>query len=789
MFALGMSGFKGYEKPMRAGRDLRSAVMAFALSVCVAVVLAGALLLASPTGAEAAVVSVIEVRGNDRVDTETIRGNITIVPGQSFDNADIDESIKRLFATDLFSDVRITQQGNRLVVTVDENLIVNQVVFNGNRRLKDNQLEVVIQTEPLGPYNETTVEYDAQAIRDAYDRVGRGDATVTTQIVNLSGGRVNVAFDITEGDRTKIQAVNFVGNRAYSDGRLADVVNTKRSGPLSFLSRRDVYDPDRLRADEELLRRFYYNHGYADFRIISSTADIDPTTGDYIITITMDEGQRYTFGEIRLDSTVAQLSTDRLQRLVETRQGAVYSAAKVEDTIVALSEAAAAEGYPFAQITPRGNRDFVNGTISVTYLIDQGQRAYIERIEIIGNTRTADYVIRREFDISEGDAFNQVMLRRAKRRLEALRFFEAVNISTQPGSEPDRVIVVVNVRDRPTGEFAIGAGYSTGASGATATLSVTERNFLGRGQFIKVAIGGGINTRDYSFSFTEPYFLGYRLAAGFDVFRTENTSQDNYDIERTGFTLRVTAPITEAFSTTLAYNYSTEEYNPTDNVTRSRPIQDAVDNSPWIKSSVSLSGQYDTLDNRILPREGVFARMTGEFAGLGGDAQFFKTTGRASYYRPISEYGDIIGLVTVGAGHVFPTSGDLRVFDQLFIGQETIRGFESQGIGPRDLNNDALGGTTYFNATAEVGFPMPIVPRDFGLRGAVFADAATLYGSDLDLDGTVVNGIDMEWRASVGASVIWASPFGPLRLDFGFPVVKESFDQTQVFRFGTSGRF
>jgi len=763
--------------------------MAFALSVCVAVVLAGALLLASPTGAEAAVVSVIEVRGNDRVDTETIRGNITIVPGQSFDNADIDESIKRLFATDLFSDVRITQQGNRLVVTVDENLIVNQVVFNGNRRLKDNQLEVVIQTEPLGPYNETTVEYDAQAIRDAYDRVGRGDATVTTQIVNLSGGRVNVAFDITEGDRTKIQAVNFVGNRAYSDGRLADVVNTKRSGPLSFLSRRDVYDPDRLRADEELLRRFYYNHGYADFRIISSTADIDPTTGDYIITITMDEGQRYTFGEIRLDSTVAQLSTDRLQRLVETRQGAVYSAAKVEDTIVALSEAAAAEGYPFAQITPRGNRDFVNGTISVTYLIDQGQRAYIERIEIIGNTRTADYVIRREFDISEGDAFNQVMLRRAKRRLEALRFFEAVNISTQPGSEPDRVIVVVNVRDRPTGEFAIGAGYSTGASGATATLSVTERNFLGRGQFIKVAIGGGINTRDYSFSFTEPYFLGYRLAAGFDVFRTENTSQDNYDIERTGFTLRVTAPITEAFSTTLAYNYSTEEYNPTDNVTRSRPIQDAVDNSPWIKSSVSLSGQYDTLDNRILPREGVFARMTGEFAGLGGDAQFFKTTGRASYYRPISEYGDIIGLVTVGAGHVFPTSGDLRVFDQLFIGQETIRGFESQGIGPRDLNNDALGGTTYFNATAEVGFPMPIVPRDFGLRGAVFADAATLYGSDLDLDGTVVNGIDMEWRASVGASVIWASPFGPLRLDFGFPVVKESFDQTQVFRFGTSGRF
>ena len=775
---------------MKAGSSLRSALLAFALSVCWAASASTIVYLVSSVQAQAAVVSVIEVRGNERVDADTIRGNITIVPGQSFDNSDIDESIKRLFATDLFSDVRITQQGNRLVVTVDENLIVNQVVFNGNRRLKDDQLEAVIQTEPLGPYNETTVEFDAQAIRDAYDRVGRGDATVTTQVVNLSGGRVNVAFDITEGDRTRIQAVNFVGNRAYSDGRLADIINTKRSGPLSFLSRRDVYDPDRLRTDEELLRRFYYNHGYADFRIISSTADIDPTTGDYIITITIDEGQRYTFGEITLDSTVPQLSSERLQRLVETRQGAIYSAEKVEDTIVALSEAAAAQGYPFARVTPRGNRDFVNGTISVTYLIDQGQRAYIERIEIIGNTRTADYVIRREFDISEGDAFNQVMLRRARRRLEALRFFEAVNISTQPGSQPDRVIVIVNVRDRPTGEFAIGAGYSTGTSGATATLAVTERNFLGRGQFIKFAVGAGINTRDYSFSFTEPYFLGYRLAAGFDIFRTENTSQDHYDIETTGVVLRVTAPITENFNTTLAYNYSTEEYKQTDDdVTLSLPIQDAVDNSPWVKSSVSLSGEYDTLDNRIIPREGVFARMTGEFAGLGGDAEFFKATGRASYYRPIYDYGDIIGLISVGAGHVFPTSGDLRVFDQLFIGQETIRGFESQGIGPRDLNSDALGGTTYFNATAEVGFPFPIVPRDFGLRGAFFADAATLYGSDLDLTGTVVNGLDMEWRASIGASVIWASPFGPLRLDFGFPVVKESFDQTQVLRFGTSTRF
>ncbi len=774
---------------MKAGRDLRGAISALALSVCLAASATGGALIASTVAAQAAVVDVIEVRGNQRVDAGTIRGNITIVPGQNFNNEDIDESIKRLFATELFSDVRITRQGRRLVVVVDENLVVNQIVFNGNKKLKDKQLEAIVQTRALGPYNETTVEYDVQAIVDAYDRIGRGDATVTTQVVNLSGGRVNVAFEISEGDRTKIDQINFVGNNAYSDGRLADVINTKRSGFLSFLSRKDVYDPDKLRADEELLRRFYYNHGYADFRVISSTADIDPASGNYVITITIDEGQRYTFGDISVDSTVENLDVERLQRLVETRQGQVYSAEKVEDTIIALSEAAATDGYPFAQITPRGNRDFVNGTISVTYLIDQGQRAYIERIEIRGNTRTADYVIRREFDLSEGDAFNQVMIRRAKRRLEALRFFKAVNITTQPGSEPDRVVVIVNVQDQTTGEFAIGAGYSTGSEGATATASITERNFLGRGQFIKLSVGGGVNTRDYSFSFTEPYFLGYRLAAGFDVFRTKNTSQTNYDIETTGVTFRVTAPITDNLSTTLAYNYSTEDYVRNSTAVLSFPIQDAIDNSPWIKSSVSNTIVYDTLDSRITPREGIFARITSEFAGLGGDANFYKTTGTASYYHTLSDYGDIVGLLSVGAGHVLPTSGDLRVFDQLFIGQETIRGFESQGIGPRDTNGDALGGTTYFNATAEIGFPMPVVPRDFGLRGAFFADAATLYGSDLNLNGTVVNGLNMEWRASVGGSIIWTSPFGPLRLDIGIPVIKESFDKTQTFRFGTTGRF
>ena len=775
-------------KPMKADSRILCAVYAAAIMAMI-VSSAGVAFFGSTTSALAAVVSSIEVRGNERVDAETVRGNLTIKPGQNFNNSDIDESVKRLFATGLFSDVRINQRGSTLVVTVDENLIINQIIFNGNRKIKDKQLEALIQSRPLGPYDEITIEYDADAIRDAYDRIGRSDATVTTQVVNLEGGRVNVAFEVSEGDRTKITQINFVGNNAYSDGRLADVITTKRSGLLSFLSRKDVYDPDKLRADEELLRRFYYNRGYADFRLISSTADLDESTNSYVVTITIDEGERYNFGDIEVDSTVEGIDADSVRRHLASRTGQVYSAEKVEDSIIAISEDAAGRGYPFAQVTPRGNRDFANRTISVTYLIDQGQRAYIERIEIRGNTRTSDYVIRREFDISEGDAFNQVLVRRAKRRLEALGYFQSVNITTSPGSEPDRVVLIVDVRDQSTGEFSIGAGYSTGTTGATAEVGITERNFLGRGQFIKIAVGGGADTRSYTFSFTEPYFLGYRLAAGFDIARTEDTSQNNYDIETTSATFRIAAPITDNTRFILAYTYSSEEYDPTDNANFSNPIQDAINNSPWIKSSVSGTLVYDTLDDRQLPREGIRARVTTEYAGVGGDAEFIRVFGKASYYHLLSDYGDIVGTLSGGAGYVTSTTGQLRVFDQFFIGGETIRGFDSQGIGPRDTNGDALGGTTFFNATAEIGFPLPILPRDFGLRGAVFADAATLYGDDLDLTGTPVNGLDMQWRASVGGSLIWASPFGPLRVDFGVPVIKEDFDEEQVFRFGTTGQF
>jgi outer membrane protein insertion porin family len=796
---------------MKAVTKLLSAASAVAVSAALAVPGAAVLQFASVSMAEAAVVSSIDVRGNQRVDAETIRNYLSISPGRSFSNADIDEAVKRLFGTGLFSDVRINQVGSTLVVQVSEYQVVNQVLFQGNKKIKDAQLAGTVQLKPRGTFSPASLDTDAEAIRAAYQRIGRNDATVTPKTIDLGDNRVNVVFEINEGDRTKIASINFTGNNAFSDRRLSDVIATKRSTILSFLLRDDIYDEERLRADEEALRRFYYNRGYADFQVVSAFGELNETTNEYTVSITVDEGERYTFGDVSVESSIAGIDGESLRSLAETRPGSVYSAKDVEDSIIAITEHVAGRGYAFAQVTPRGDRNFENRTIGVVYTVDQGPRTYVERIEIRGNTRTRDYVIRREFDVSEGDAFNQVLIQRAKRRLEALNYFERVEIATAPGSEPDQVVLVVDVVEKSTGEFSIGAGYTTGGStpGPSIEGAITERNFLGRGQFIRLSAGGGKDSRDFMLSFTEPYFLGRRIAAGFDVFR-QTRRYDDYESELTGATVRFGLPITENISTQLAYNFTQEEYEfrescddpdvpgiPDPDCDVSEAIIDGVENSPWNKSSVSGGLVYNTIDDMKNPHAGIYANFTTEVAGLGGDAEYVKLTGRGSYYHTLSEEMDIVGLVSAGGGHItgFGSESDLRIFDHFKSNDRMIRGFEYDGIGPYDAEtDDHLGGTTYFNASVEAQFPVPVVPESFGLRGAVFADAATLYGNDIDRtasDGSPINvtGTGMEWRASVGAGLIWASPFGPLRIDYAVPVVKEENDEEQNFNFGISTRF
>ncbi|PBC09007.1 outer membrane protein assembly factor BamA [Mesorhizobium sp. WSM3859] len=787
---------------MKAASKFLSAASAAALSAALVVPGALAVQFAATSVAEAAVISRVEVSGNQRVDAETIRNYISIKPGKPFSSSDIDEAVKALFGTGLFSDVQINQVGSSLVVKVSEYKVVNQVLFQGNKKIKDNALQMGIQLKPRATFSQQTLDADVEAVKAAYKRIGRDDAAVTTQIMDLGDNRVNVVFNINEGGRTQIAAINFVGNHAYSSRRLSDIINTKRSSWLSFVLRDDVYDEDKLRADQELLRRFYYNHGYADFQVVSAVGELDDATNKYTVTITVQEGDRYTFGDVSVESTIPEVDSKALESAVETHKGDVYNAKDVEDSIVALTEKVAGSGYAFAQVTPRGDRNFENHTISVVYTIDQGTKAYIERIEIRGNDRTRDYVIRREFDVSEGDAFNQVLIQRAKKRLESLDYFQSVDISTVPGSAPDQVVLVVTVVEKSTGEFSIGAGYSTGGDtpGPSVEGSVTERNFLGRGQYIKLSAGGGRHSRDYAVSFTEPYFLGRRIAAGFDIYKSTR-EYDHYDTDTTGATVRFGLPITDSISTQLAYNISQEKYSLEDNCTTngiydptkctiSQAVRDGVAESPWLKSSVGLGLVYNTIDDMKNPHEGLYVTGTTEFAGLGGDAKWVKVTGRASVYQTLSEQLDLVGLVSGGAGYIAGYgNGDLRIFDLFQSNDRMIRGFEYGGIGPvaGDGSGDHLGGTTYFNASAEAQFPLPVIPESFGLRGAVFADAATLYGNKLE--GVDPDSVGSKLRASVGVGLMWASPFGPIRIDYAIPVKKESTDDVQEFNFGIATRF
>ena len=784
---------------MKAAPRFLSTVSLCALSIVP--VAGGATLaqLAAVSVAEAAVVNSISVRGNTRVSEAAIADLVGFEPGKNYSGGDVNDAVRALFRSGLFSNVSVVTSGSTLVVTVEEFATVNQVVFQGNRRLNDARLRDIVQLAPRSRFDQAMLDADVDAIAEAYSRTGRADVSVNASVVDLGDNRVNVVFQVVEGDRTRIRQISFVGNSAFSDRRLQGVLTTKQSNPLSWLTRNDVYDDQRLAADEERLRQFYFNRGYADFRIISSSADVDPASGDIIINIEVDEGARYTFGNIDIDSTVTGVDPSELSGTINTRSGRVYSAEDVEDTLVDMSERLAGAGFPFAEVTPVGNRDFENRTIDVTYIVDQGVRAFIERIEIVGNTRTRDYVIRREFDLAEGDAFNQILIRRAQRRLEALDFFESVRVTTRPGSSPDRVIVVVDVRDKSTGEFGLGVGYTAGGDneGVNAEISISERNFLGRGQAIRLSVGGGLESRNYNVSFTEPYFLGYRVSATVQAFRNER-SFDNYDRVSTGGSVSFGLPLTDDLSANIGYNYVHEDYSPTDfcappNLASAACVDSVpsfvlprlVSGDPRVRSSVNYGLLYNTIENRTDPRDGLFIRLNQEVAGLGGDARFIRTTADAAYYQTLSEELELVGLLRGGAGHISGLGTSVEGFDNFQIGPRRIRGFAFNGIGPRDANGSFIGGTSFLNATAEVQFPLPALPRDLGLKGALFTDAATLFGSDV----AGAQNTDMAWRASAGFSLIWQSPFAPLRLDYAFPFLKEDFDDEQRFNFSVSTAF
>ena len=799
----------------------------------------------------------IVVEGNRRVDSETVRSYVT-----GSGSGSLEEARRSLLASGMFSDVRIARRGAQIVVSVRENNTINRVVFEGSSKVPREVLEGEVQAKARGPFTQAMLEADAARIREIYQRTGRGFATVTPRIVELPNGRVDVVYTIAEGVKTGVREIRFVGNRAISSSRLLGLMTTSEMNFLSWFKSNDIYDPDRLASDQELIRRYYLKNGYADFRVVSTDAQFDAARGGYIITIAVEEGQQYRVGSVQVESRIPDVSEADLRRQVRTSPGQVYDAEAVEKSLTGMTTEVARRGYAFAQVRPAGQRDPASGTINLAYVTEEGPRVYIERINVRGNTRTRDYVVRREFDVSEGDAYNKVLMDRAERRLNSLGFFKKVRVTNEPGSAPDRVVVNVDVEDQPTGAFSIAGGYST-ADGFIGEVSVSESNFLGRGQFVRLAGTWGERTQGVDFSFTEPYLLGYRMAGGIDLFSkySDQTEYARYENRSTGGQLRLGFPVTDEFGFTLRYSlYQQEITIPNEG---SRPYNDCsvplgntqlngpsatpgIEGTPnrtfcegngeaslaikeaagetWT-SAAGTTFAYSTLDNGKNPRNGFYAEVKPDVAGLGGDSKYVRVLGDARYYHEFFE--DIVGIARVQGGHIVGHSGeDLRVMDHFFLGPTLVRGFAPSGIGPRDVStadsrSNAVGGTTYFGGSLEAQFPIWGLPRELGLKGAVFADAGTLFdyqgvtafdvnkNGRFDCDAATASLVQPECitvrdnnviRSSVGASILWASPLGPLRFDYAVALSKDEGvlndngvrvggDRTQAFRFSGGTRF
>ena len=806
------------------------------------------------SGVAVAQTSSIVVEGSRRVEAETIRSYFKPGPGGRLGPEQEDAALKALLATGLFSDVRISHSGNRLVVTVVENPVINRVAFEGNKKAKDEQLSAEVQSKPRGTLSRPTVQADVQRIIEIYHRSGRFDVSVDPKIIELPNNRVDLVFEIKEGEKTGVKDIRFVGAKAYSSGRLKDVIKTSESNWLSFLQTTDIYDPDRVEADRDLLRRFYLKHGYADVRIVSAVGEYDPAKKGFVVTFTIDEGSQYRVGTIEVLSNVRAIDPSLLRSQLKLSQGSVYNADLVERSVELMTIQAARNGYAFASVRPRGDRNFETKTINLTFVVEEGARAYIERINIRGNTRTRDYVIRREFDLGEGDAYNRALIDRAERRLKNLNYFKTVKITNEPGSAPDRVVVNVEVEEMPTGEFSVSGGYST-ADGLIGELSIADRNLMGRGNYAKAGLTYGQHVRGVDLSFVEPFFLGYRMAAGIDLFARQNLANNyvSYDSQTIGTNLRLGFALTEEIAfqprytfyqqkITLPWNLNNCQFSSNASINGGAGVNpqneaglvpgqiDTTVNVPFgcyadgeasmaVRKelaagpvNVSLVGytvSYNTLDNNKLPTSGLFTELRQDFAGVGGDVKFIRTSIEArNYYELVS---DVVGVFKVQAGAIAPWGGEqLRMLDQFQMGPNLVRGFAPAGIGPRDLTigttNDALGGSFYWGASFEAQTPLYFLPKDVGIKLAAFADAGNLWNyqgpTSWNVTGeTLQVGLDSATsiRSSVGVGLLWDSPLGPLRFDLAYPITKycatpvagttQVCDRTQVFRFSGGTRF
>ena len=790
---LAYAGAAGMKAAVLA-RDARQGVWALAAVVALAGhwspgALAQSTSPAAPAAPAPALVAVerILITGNRRIEEATIETFLTFKPGDPVTESALNASIRSLFDTGLFANVSIEPQGGAILVRVIENPSINQVAFEGNTQLEDGDLLPGIRSRPRTPFTRSRAEQDSQALVELYRRLGRFGAEINPVVIEQPDNRVDLVFEIDEGPLTGVKSITFVGNEIFSNRRLRNVIETSESDFFSQFRSADSYDPDRVDLDQELLRQFYLERGYADFTVLSAVAELAPDREGFFITFTVNEGPFYTFGETQIVSNTPGLQSDLFADLIEIEPGDDYDNRQIERTIDAIRLRAGQEGFAFIEVRSQIDRDAENRVISVTFEISEGPRVFVERIEIEGNSRTLDRVIRRQFDLAEGDAFNSAEVADARDKIRALGFFRSVEVDTEPGSSPDRAVIRVVVEEQPTGNLSLGVGFSTDV-GPVGNVEVTERNLLGRGQTLGLSVQIAGEESEFSFRFIEPAFLDRDLSVGFEAaFEDIDLSDESsFELQRLQFRPTVGFPLDPNTRGSVFYEVSNADVE----VDAGASALVEGDAGTQLTSLIGFRLVHDQRNSRVEPTEGYIASLSNEFAGLGGDTRYGRVVGRARGFTSFFDEELVVSLELEG-GAILGFGQDVRIDDRFQLGGQSLRGFARAGVGPRDTdsdNQDALGGKYYVVARGEAQFPLGL-PEDLGLSGGVFADIGSLWGLDeSSVGGTVVDD-SFSLRAAAGVSLFWRSGFGPLRIDIGFPLISEEFDDEEVFRLSAATQF
>ena len=738
------------------------------------------------------VIRTINVVGAERLEPTTILSYIRLRAGQEYTAAAADEAIKDLGATELFANSSITNNDGNVVITVVENPVINRIVLEGNERLKPDKILPEIRLSPRQIFTRSKVRADVARILELYKRQGRFAAQVEPKLVQLPQNRVDIVFEITEGPKSKVRQINILGNEKFSDGELRGEMVTKQSRLTSFFSSNTSYDPDRLAFDQQKLRQFYLTEGYADFRVVSAVAELTPDQRDFIITYVVEEGERYTFGDVKVDSQLRDFDSDQMSQNLPMQSGDFYNAKTVEDTVEQLTELAGRFGYAFADVQPRFNRDADNRKMNVTFVLREAPRVYVERVDVNGNTLTQDKVIRREFRLAEGDAFNSLAVQRTTARINSLAYFqENFEVTQVEGSAPDRIILEANIEERPTGELQFSAGFSSIEQFILAG-SIRQRNFRGRGQTVGLSVNWSQFSRSAQVSFSDPYIFDRNISGGIDIFRRDfnqfnfngNDRNTTFEQATTGFSARAGVPLTEFMSLVGSYTLNFDDVSLDENLffsdtdgdgTREcdpllagRFLCDTI--GERLSSIVGLSLNYNSLNSRIRPSRGRTVSLSSEFAGLGGDVRYVRFRGRAQQFWNVGNSGFIFSVLAEG-GTIIPLQDrpepgvdDIFLNDRFFLGEPQFRGFRIRGVGPRILTqryqndadgnpvlitardqtrDDAIGGRNYYLGRAELEIPLGTGARELGLRPSIWADIGALWGVETPILQDNPNGVQL----------------------------------------------